>query len=146
MRSKPDFGQFSDTCTMLVQNARNCAGAILLGVLPKGWLRGVDLNHRPLGYEPNELPGCSTPHLYLTQALRRSQACPLGKTLSMGRIHSKCGALFSERPPCSLFLLGGRFRHFEGAKFACLARDVPLSFGLTILPSFGVHEKGSYSR
>ena len=26
------------------------------------WLRGVDLNHRPLGYEPNELPSCSTPH------------------------------------------------------------------------------------
>jgi hypothetical protein len=24
-------------------------------------LRGVDLNHRPLGYEPNELPDCSTP-------------------------------------------------------------------------------------
>ena len=31
----------------------------------KGWLRGVDLNHRPLGYEPNELPGCSTPQLHL---------------------------------------------------------------------------------
>ena len=28
----------------------------------KFWLRGVDLNHRPLGYEPNELPDCSTPH------------------------------------------------------------------------------------
>src|SRR5580693_10249177 len=27
----------------------------------KVWLRGVDLNHRPLGYEPNELPDCSTP-------------------------------------------------------------------------------------
>src|SRR5580658_1023134 len=27
------------------------------------WLRGLDLNQRPLGYEPNELPGCSTPHL-----------------------------------------------------------------------------------
>ena len=26
-----------------------------------GWLRGVDLNHRPRGYEPRELPGCSTP-------------------------------------------------------------------------------------
>jgi hypothetical protein len=25
------------------------------------WLRGRDLNPRPLGYEPNELPGCSTP-------------------------------------------------------------------------------------
>jgi hypothetical protein len=28
-----------------------------------GWLRGMDLNHRPLGYEPNELPDCSTPQL-----------------------------------------------------------------------------------
>ncbi len=27
-----------------------------------GALRGLDLNQRPLGYEPNELPGCSTPH------------------------------------------------------------------------------------
>ena len=30
--------------------------------IEKIWLRGVDLNHRPLGYEPNELPDCSTPH------------------------------------------------------------------------------------
>ena len=30
------------------------------------WLRGLDLNQRPLGYEPNELPDCSTPrHLPL---------------------------------------------------------------------------------
>ena len=25
------------------------------------WLRKLDLNQRPLGYEPNELPGCSIP-------------------------------------------------------------------------------------
>ena len=25
------------------------------------WVQGVDLNQRPSGYEPDELPGCSTP-------------------------------------------------------------------------------------
>ena len=29
------------------------------------WLRGRDLNPRPLGYEPNELPDCSTPRQVL---------------------------------------------------------------------------------
>ena len=28
---------------------------------PQKWQRGLDSNQRPLGYEPNELPGCSTP-------------------------------------------------------------------------------------
>jgi hypothetical protein len=27
-------------------------------------LRGLDLNQRPSGYEPDELPGCSTPRLH----------------------------------------------------------------------------------
>ncbi len=27
----------------------------------KTWLRGSDLNRGPSGYEPDELPGCSTP-------------------------------------------------------------------------------------
>src|SRR5271154_3231522 len=31
------------------------------GFQAPNWLRGRDLNPRPSGYEPDELPGCSTP-------------------------------------------------------------------------------------
>src|SRR5690348_9722808 len=31
------------------------------------WWRGVDLNHRPPGYEPDELPDCSTPRRSTTR-------------------------------------------------------------------------------
>ena len=39
----------------------------------RNWLRGRDLNPRPSGYEPDELPGCSTPRLYLCRRSRRKQ-------------------------------------------------------------------------
>ena len=38
-----------------------------------GWLRGRDLNPRPLGYEPNELPDCSTPRQGQTKHPESSQ-------------------------------------------------------------------------
>jgi hypothetical protein len=42
------------------------------------WLRGLDLNQRPLGYEPNELPGCSTPQLDCNKAWRAGSISGIG--------------------------------------------------------------------
>ena len=60
---------------LLVTKSRKAAyaGSPLSG----HWLRGVDLNHRPLGYEPNELPDCSTPHFDDNKAFQAGQT-PLG--------------------------------------------------------------------
>ncbi|CRH35251.1 hypothetical protein BN1184_BN_00800 [Pantoea ananatis] len=33
-------------------------------------MRGPDLNRRPSGYEPDELPGCSTPRPWMRTILR----------------------------------------------------------------------------
>jgi hypothetical protein len=37
------------------------------------WLRGLDLNQGPLGYEPNELPDCSTPQLDINNRSAQGQ-------------------------------------------------------------------------
>ena len=44
-----------------LQSPRSAKLSYAPSELRKGWLRGRDLNPRPLGYEPNELPDCSTP-------------------------------------------------------------------------------------
>ena len=40
------------------------------------WLRGGDLNPRPLGYEPNELPDCSTPRHGIVRIVRDVPTVP----------------------------------------------------------------------
>src|ERR1700674_216826 len=46
----------SDTTKTIAQSPRS------EGIALPAILRGMDLNHRPSGYEPDELPDCSTPH------------------------------------------------------------------------------------
>ena len=55
------------------------------------WLRGVDLNHRPLGYEPNELPDCSTPRSHHSnQSNYRQRAFGnLGTQVSIAALRTK---------------------------------------------------------
>ena len=65
------------------------------------WLRGVDLNHRPLGYEPNELPDCSTPRIHTTNLIWQRQT---------SRKLSSAGA--RSRPS------GGARRRLQHAEFA----------------------------
>jgi hypothetical protein len=44
-------------------------------------VRGQDLNLRPLGYEPNELPDCSTPRLPIYNAPSTLGTQPLAQQL-----------------------------------------------------------------
>ncbi len=52
---------------MLLHPASGCLKYSFLRM--KIWLRGPDLNRRPSGYEPDELPSCSTPRLYFYNQL-----------------------------------------------------------------------------
>ena len=50
------------------------------------WLRGRDLNSRPSGYEPDELPGCSTPRSNYAHVMR---GIKFKKTIADLRARSK---------------------------------------------------------
>ncbi len=56
LRTRTIRGQAADT---------QKSGALLLApsysVSMSSWLRGLDLNQRPLGYEPNVVPDSTTP-------------------------------------------------------------------------------------
>ena len=62
----PAFAGFAvaslDSRAQITAKIKNGPSALALGP-SEYWLRGQDLNLRPSGYEPDELPDCSTPRL-----------------------------------------------------------------------------------
>ena len=71
----------SRPCCRLIarQNPFQTARGPRLCLGPRSWWRGQDLNLRPSGYEPDELPDCSTPRRIIP-------------FYSLGRVFSKSGS------------------------------------------------------
>src|SRR5262249_38880432 len=65
------------------------------------WLRGTDLNCRPLGYEPNELPDCSTPRYIFSSILDCLESswakCP-GRNLQIAECYHSSVVFQGARP------------------------------------------------
>ena len=55
-----------DAFEVILETQKSKKPLKIKGLVLNYWLRGQDLNLRPSGYEPDELPDCSTPRLKLT--------------------------------------------------------------------------------
>ena len=105
------------------------------GPSPNLWLRGGDLNPRPLGYEPNELPDCSTPRhvvsgtrLRLTASARQAANCddPNGLSVPTGTFNcnTRANARSSDRaiPACSPRVASARADRSRPVPMDCHSR------------------------
>jgi hypothetical protein len=65
LRSLRSLGPPCPPLYQLSYTARKGAGPVPnnFGIRTRTWLRGADSNGRPPGYEPDELPDCSTPRV-----------------------------------------------------------------------------------
>ena len=94
----------------------------------EGWLRGRDLNPRPLGYEPNELPDCSTPRQLLQNVVG------LGRVeLPTSRLSGVRSNQLSYRPVSLLPVLAAKKSHTSNQRVRFVLTvnrlEGPCSFG-----------------
>ena len=58
----------------------------------------MDLNHRPLGYEPNELPGCSTPQIHIISGVEIFKAAAVDHCFGIAEKNSVIAGALAAAP------------------------------------------------